>query len=1449
MYFIRPRYQALVGGCEPLQSFLHKRLPENLNSEAALGTVGDVAQCVQWLRSTFLYVRAAKDPKKYLGLSQNSPQHLISKKIEELCVKAMNSLASSGLITMDEASCIQSTEAGRLMSIFYLDLETMKQIMKVEGSETLERLLTLICESHELADMHLRVDERRCLNLLNRNQAAATIRFPMKGKISTRQMKLNCIIQAVLGCLPIPDPSLNQEAMKIIRIAERVCKCLVTYVTRPDLVAQQPMFYSAILNSILLAKCITAHLWENSPYVSKQLKGIGPTFSTLLATAAGNVLRKQISLLPKYQLTMIPVDEKTVTLQLLLINQAYLAENMGNLTAGENHKSYIIVGDSNNHLLLLATFKDKDLISVFDGIISHEIRRKHNFEHKIIAHCVSSSFVGIDAQAEYLFNDLEPFLGGTNTQKNSQKKSASNKKVTERQTCITDTFKERKRKNTDAIEKSKEKKKRESAMIESFKYLKQSFETASKNVNQGVNHQMNTNKQSTNNVTFGHSAPSNSNHKDIGNTKQDDTQNSTSVLNMCPEEMDSDEFIDEGKIDSILNEIENEMNKGKPNSNNSKTRFHANMNTPALNKSTTHSLNTITNLYPTTKSTTGPLRKRKPVTTKSNYNFIDLLERKLSLSDNEDVIEIPQKDNGFSDTIKSQIQKYLTKTKTTIPDKNVEILTILDDPQNELPDDTELNQTLLVEELPKTVHEDVGHETELVGHATYEIKEILGPTESTNVQNSQVRGTNNITCYQDDIDGKTNEKDVFERDNKVDDHYEFGDHNTNMEHLTDFRDKGTIMLDDETIKPIDKCHEVKDNFMEVIESKNDTEENFNEMGKKIQNDITLIENENENLEEKMISPTIENIQFLETSKAKYSTTDESLEVQERDFSKPNIDSETVENNIVEPLKHISRQIVPLNINQLVTNNDTLTTDVLNREEFAPDILSSDPIEIDCRQSNRASSAPSLFLPPSYVLPNETQSTSNYFSKTIETDQRKTKFVQRFTYVASKIDVCTKQTPEYSMQVIKKMKMDVDITAIVSRKNDCFNSNDCDQTSNKNIEMIEVLRSNNTTREDNGLISTHNNERNDTPTVIFPAIHYSTSDSSAMLPSEARVNEVVNTNVRSTNTNKETGPDLNWNNTKKYILNDNTNEILSSNHSEHLEPKDKCENSSKDIRQTDSANNSVGENKIQNILQKYSKKLSTNTSIPPTQNCSNIIRPRYNSSPKIKSRKPFKISDLHKFHASIPDTIVENKTETQKDLLQSPKMNLIVEATKKLETLNKSELTQNVGLDLEPINEYLSPKMDLEPKVCSIDQSMFNPKKLLQCVVDDGPEIVPPPPEFCDDISYSPEGDLVACGRNQMLTSQLHDFTNNYEECNESIFDDNTGSDLTPSKEIETWVLSQEDDDCESNMSLNISPTKSYTVMRKNYSNNSNFSYKNIMSRHAKLGKFRFSQKDKFRPKK
>ncbi|XP_045536662.1 ATP-dependent DNA helicase MER3 homolog [Papilio machaon] len=492
----KARYQALVGGCEPLQSYLHKRLAENLNSEVALGTVTDLAQCVQWVRSTFFFVRAARDPKMYLGLPKSAPTDLISKKIEELCMKAVNGLESSGLITKDEVCCIQSTEAGRLLSIYYLDLETMKRIMKIKGDESLEQLLWVVCESHELSDMHLRVDERRCLNALNRNNTAPTIRFPMKGKINTRQMKLNCIIQAVLGCLPIHEPSLNQEAIMIMRIAVRICKCLVSYVTRPNALRTSLQNYQAILNAIVLAKCMESQLWENSKYVSKQLKGIGPTYSTLLASAgkinfmlleeshprdlerimnkgppAGNVLRKQISLLPKYQLTITPIDENSLKIQLTLLNQMYLAENLDQLTAGANHTSYIIIGDSENYLLILASVKDKDLITIHNGEITYQTVRRHQFEHKIMAHCISSNFAGIDVHCEYLFQELD--FGSKDIIPISQIEKTDGKNI--KQTAITDTFKIRKRKNHDPVDTNVvEKKKCDFAIIEQIKSFTQS---------------------------------------------------------------------------------------------------------------------------------------------------------------------------------------------------------------------------------------------------------------------------------------------------------------------------------------------------------------------------------------------------------------------------------------------------------------------------------------------------------------------------------------------------------------------------------------------------------------------------------------------------------------------------------------------------------------------------------------------------------------------------------------------------------------------------------------------------------------------------------------------------------------------------------------------------------------------------------------------------------------
>ena len=49
----------------PVESCLHLCLKEHLNAEITLGTITDISVAVEWLRTTFLFVRALKQPDKY----------------------------------------------------------------------------------------------------------------------------------------------------------------------------------------------------------------------------------------------------------------------------------------------------------------------------------------------------------------------------------------------------------------------------------------------------------------------------------------------------------------------------------------------------------------------------------------------------------------------------------------------------------------------------------------------------------------------------------------------------------------------------------------------------------------------------------------------------------------------------------------------------------------------------------------------------------------------------------------------------------------------------------------------------------------------------------------------------------------------------------------------------------------------------------------------------------------------------------------------------------------------------------------------------------------------------------------------------------------------------------------------------------------------------------------
>lgn len=59
---------------QKVESNFHLHLTEHLNSEVVLGTISDLPVAMEWLTSTFFYLRAKKHPKHYglpVGLASN----------------------------------------------------------------------------------------------------------------------------------------------------------------------------------------------------------------------------------------------------------------------------------------------------------------------------------------------------------------------------------------------------------------------------------------------------------------------------------------------------------------------------------------------------------------------------------------------------------------------------------------------------------------------------------------------------------------------------------------------------------------------------------------------------------------------------------------------------------------------------------------------------------------------------------------------------------------------------------------------------------------------------------------------------------------------------------------------------------------------------------------------------------------------------------------------------------------------------------------------------------------------------------------------------------------------------------------------------------------------------------------------------------------------------------
>ncbi|XP_029473514.1 probable ATP-dependent DNA helicase HFM1 [Rhinatrema bivittatum] len=416
----REKYVQMLNGADTIESSLHRHLVEHLNAEIVLHTITDVNIALEWIRSTFLYIRALKNPVHY-GFPTGLDKVGIEAKLQELCLENLNDLSSIGLIRMDEEINFKPTDTGRLMALYYIAFDTVKQFCRINGTETLAELVTMISNSNEFSDVQLRTNEKKILNILNKDKNRITIRYPMEGKIKTREMKVNCLIQAHLGCIPIQDFALTQDTAKIFRSGTRVTKCL------SEFLASQEKKFSAFLNSLILAKCFRSKLWENSPFLSKQLEKIGVTLSNAMVNAGltsfqkieninarelelivnrhppfGNQIKEAVIHLPKYELGVEQTARYNATIAeiivtLVLTNYEQLQNKR---TAPDSHYVSLVIGDADNQMIFKQKIMDSALLKNGSWTRKVDIKRAIKSEELSI-NVISSEYVGLDIQQKY----------------------------------------------------------------------------------------------------------------------------------------------------------------------------------------------------------------------------------------------------------------------------------------------------------------------------------------------------------------------------------------------------------------------------------------------------------------------------------------------------------------------------------------------------------------------------------------------------------------------------------------------------------------------------------------------------------------------------------------------------------------------------------------------------------------------------------------------------------------------------------------------------------------------------------------------------------------------------------------------------------------------------------------------------------------------------------------
>ncbi|GAB7091684.1 DEAD/DEAH box helicase [Halorubrum luteum] len=144
------RYRSLLRDGKEIESRLATDLESHLNAEIAMGTIRGLEDVMDWLETTFYYVRARSKPDEY------EFEH-----VRDRVRGALDGLVDDGFVATDEDLSIEPTALGRLASTYYLRLDTARRfrLLADRDSLTVDAILEAVAGAGEFGSVSARSAE------------------------------------------------------------------------------------------------------------------------------------------------------------------------------------------------------------------------------------------------------------------------------------------------------------------------------------------------------------------------------------------------------------------------------------------------------------------------------------------------------------------------------------------------------------------------------------------------------------------------------------------------------------------------------------------------------------------------------------------------------------------------------------------------------------------------------------------------------------------------------------------------------------------------------------------------------------------------------------------------------------------------------------------------------------------------------------------------------------------------------------------------------------------------------------------------------------------------------------------------------------------------------------------------------------------------------------------